>query len=73
MKKPVRLSTRIATLAVLLVALAAGCNDKGRDAILGVDGFGNAATVTDTTRPRVTTTQPATTSPGPTPDRKSVV
>lgn len=55
------------SLALLFgVILAAGC---GRDPILGFDDFGTAPPpVTDTTRPRVTVTEPATTTPGPTPN-----
>jgi len=57
------------SLTVLLGALA-GCNgDQGRGAILGADGSVSPATaVADTTRPRVTATQPATTQGGSTPN-----
>lgn len=52
--------------ALLLSALTAGCGDP----VLGMGADGNSGTppvAADTTRPRVTVTQPATTSPGPTP------
>lgn len=50
---------------VLLSLLTAACGSGGRDRILG---NGNVAplVVPDTTRPRVTVTQPATSNPGPT-------
>lgn len=53
------------SMAVALAALASGCGDE----ILGMDGStpGTAPAAADTTRPRVTVTQPATTDPGPTP------
>lgn len=56
-------------MALLLGALAAGCDgDAGRREILGFDGSpGAPPPIVDTTRPRVTVTEPATTSPGPTP------
>lgn len=51
-------------LAALLVGAAlAACGGGGRDPILGFDG---GALAPDTTRPRVSLTAPATTSPGPT-------
>jgi hypothetical protein len=51
--------------ALLLTALTTGCGES----ILGMSDSspGTAPAVADTTRPRVTVTQPATTSPGPTP------
>lgn len=57
------------SMALLLGALATGCGgDAGRGAILGTDGSPAAPPPTvDTTLPRVTVTEPATTSPGPTP------
>ncbi|MHB1591194.1 MAG: ice-binding family protein [Sulfuricella sp.] len=56
-------------MALLLVALAAGCGGGGgRDPILGVSLPPlTAATLTDLIKPRVTLTVPATTIPGPTP------
>lgn len=53
-------------LALAIVALAAACSG-GQDPILGIGGFDTPPIALDTTRPRVTLTEPATTSPGPTP------
>jgi len=50
-------------MGCLLLILAAGC--RGRDPILGGSGVVTSAAL-DTIRPRVTLTQPATTTPGPT-------
>jgi hypothetical protein len=54
---------RLAVPLGCLLLLAAGC--RGRDPILGGSGVVSGAAL-DTIRPRVTLTQPATTSPGPT-------
>jgi len=53
----------VVPMGCLLVALASGCG--GRDAILGGTGNPQVASL-DAIRPRVTLTQPATTTPGPT-------
>ena len=56
-------------MALLLATTIAGCGGgDGRGPILGIGSGGStvAPPVTDSTRPRVTVTQPATTSPGPT-------
>jgi hypothetical protein len=52
----------------LLSALVAGCGGSGRDPILGIPALNSSAPAPapDTTRPRVTLTTPATTTPGPT-------
>lgn len=51
--------------ALLLVTSAVGCGG-GQSPILGQGGNTLQATLTDTTRPRVSLTVPATTNPGPT-------
>jgi len=53
-------------MALLLAALVAGCG--GQDPILGNGGKGAKTVAADTTRPRVSLTVPATTTPGPTPN-----